>query len=84
MKEKEFVAELPSYATCSHCSLTVNAPVWRVSKFDEENWLGLNVIACPKCSNLIIGAAGTSADAMSQASVIRKQLLKDAGKDIFG
>lgn len=84
MRQKEFVDQLLSYATCSHCSLTINAPVWRVSKFDDENWLALNIVACPKCSNVIIGAAGSSDAAMAQARAFRQRLLKDAGKDIFG
>lgn len=80
MDEKEFVDELPSYATCTHCDLTVNAPIWRVSKFDESNWLGVNVVGCPKCGNVIVGAAGTSAAAMTEAKAIRNRLLADAQK----
>lgn len=84
MQEKEFVDQLLSYATCSHCALTINAPVWRVSRFDEENWLGLNIVSCPKCANVIIGAAGSSEEAMAHAKAIRQKILTDAGKNIFG
>jgi predicted RNA-binding Zn-ribbon protein involved in translation (DUF1610 family) len=84
MQEKEFVDQLVSYATCTHCDLTISAPVWRVSRFDDENWLGLNIVACPKCGNVIIGAAGTCEDSVAQAKAIRQRILSDAGKDIFG
>lgn len=80
MNEKDFVDELPSYTTCSHCQLTIDAPTWRVSRFDASNWLGLNVASCPRCRNVIIGAAGTSPAAMAEAKAIRLQLLSDAQK----
>lgn len=80
MNEKDFVDELPSYTTCSHCKLTLDAPIWRVSRFDASNWLGLNVVSCPKCGNVIVGAAGTSPQAMAEAKAIRLRLLSDAQK----
>lgn len=79
MNEKEFVDELPSYATCTHCQLTINAPVWRVSRFDASNWLGLNIVSCPKCKNIVIGAAGSSEAAMREAKKIRLKLMSADG-----
>ncbi|MCL6484602.1 MAG: hypothetical protein I4O49_10595 [Janthinobacterium lividum] len=82
MLENDFVDDLPSYATCSHCQLTINAPVWRVSRFDASDWLAVNVVACPKCRNVIVGAAGTSMPAMAEAKAIRLRFLRDASLTI--
>lgn len=83
MDEKEFVDELPSYTTCARCQLTIDAPIWRVSRFGSD-WLALNVVSCPKCGNVIIGAAGSSLAAMQEAKTIRARLLSTSQKDNFG
>ena len=76
MDKQEFVDELPSFTTCTECRLTIDAPIWRVSAFDSTDWLGLNVVSCPACANLICGAAGSSAPAVAEARRIRDKLLK--------
>lgn len=84
MDEKEFVDALPSYTTCWHCDQTVDAPIWRVSKFDSKNWLGLNIVSCSTCGNVIIGSAGSSEAAMVEAKSIRLHWMSVLGIEKIG
>lgn len=76
MDEKEFVAALPSYTTCEQCGSYVVAPIWRVSRFERNEWLALNVVACSKCGNIMCAAAGSTEAAAAEASTIRIQVLR--------
>ena len=80
MTEREFRATLDASTQCSACSRVIGALEWSVTRFDDVDWMGMCFCKCPRCSLLMVAAAGSSEAAYTEAQAARSKVLRMIGK----
>lgn len=82
MNRVDFVDQLPLSVHCDHCGAEVRAAGWQVAAYRAGQWIGINVAECQACRNVLIGAAGSSREAMEEAHKLRRVILEKTGNGI--
>ena len=76
MDENEFRSTLDNEVTCSACRRKIADLEWAVTRRDEGDWMGICICKCPRCSMVLVGAAGSSPPAHAEAQATRAKVLE--------